>query len=253
MSNKDFLPSNIKYDPNADAFIEANAIILPENDTLDIAGINLLQLVSTLKKYLNKRPSIFLFMRERQNKKIALTNEMIKLVIEQVDQLRTLGKNLTELKADAIFSNELLNMLAHERREEFKMAFVRKIADHELYMHGHKHEMAKKDLEIERAKHEMRMEELRTKADVAIIEAKAKEQNERAFLLGQLFALLEKMPAVLVSHTLTAIFGSNNIDFSNPVFDEQIKNFVTKKYEEEARKMKIENDELQRKHDENKI
>jgi len=229
-----------------------NNIVSQAEDSFDLSAISLGQLVNNLKVSLNKKPSMFIFLRKRENEKIALTNEKIRLVIEQVGLLQSLGRNLLDLQADAIFSSELLHLLVNEKRENFAIALRERVAEHETFIHDKEHERNSKDMDLKEREHKMRMDELRTNAEVAALNARTTEQTERANLFKEVAEIIKNMSPVLQSNTLNSIFGNSPIDFTNPIYDEKIKEIITKKHEEEWRKANIENNERERKHEENK-
>jgi len=212
------------------------------DELFDLSSLTLGGLMKSLKKSLDKKPSMFIFLRRRENDKISLTTEKINLLITQVTAIQSLHKNVLDMQADAIFSGELLNMLVNEKRQAFIMAFNEKVATHETYVHEKKYEIESRNMDLKEREHRMRMEELITMANASAIQAKTNEQAERAKLFKEAIDIIKLMPPILQSSTINSIFGKSTIDPADFSYDEDIREFVKKMKEEEWKKSKNENE-----------
>lgn len=232
--------------------------LFKQSTELDLTAINMGEALKTLSKAIN-RPFPIIF-KSWGNRRMQLDIDRVYLINDLITATHNAGKSFLELQADIIFSDELLNAMVYKKREDFKMVLEKELADHKAYIRHKELEIAEREMSLREREmalnereHAMRMRELEAEANRASKYAHVKEQEERVSLFKETVNLIREMAPVLQAHTITSIFGNANIDFSNPIFDEKIKEFVALKHEEEWRKSKIENDELERKHKENKL
>lgn len=149
-----------------------------ESNTLDLASVNLQQCVVNLKKHLDKKPSMFLFLRRRNNEKIKLETENVNLLIEHIQSLVQLGRNVSNLRAEAILSGEVLRNLIDGKRIEFEHALnvqlennLREINAIHVDVKLNNLEVMNKEIEIELKRAEIRSMDASTTKDMAEAQA----------------------------------------------------------------------------------
>lgn len=219
------------------------------NDSLPVSEVNvsldkvsLEQLLSNLKTNLDKKPSWFIFMRHRENEKIRIESEKVELLYQQMNSLRKTGREFLELKADAIFSSELLRLLVEDRRLEFINQMELKIKQHEGEIH-------KLDIDKRRRENEilvLELERAKLRAEIDLLNAKTDQEKEIANLLKAMVVQVndDMSNAAVVSlfHDLmnrykTVVSNTENRDFE---FDEFLREFRKKMMNENLKQTKAE-------------
>ncbi len=231
--------------------------LFKQSTELDLTSINMGEALKTLSKAIN-RPFPIVF-KSWGNRRMQLDIERVYLINDLITATHNAGKSFLELQADVIFSDELLNAMVYKKREDFKMVLEKELADHKSYIRHKELDIAEREMSykeremsLNEREHALKMRELHVEAEQALMNAKTKEQEERANLLKEAIELIKQMPPVLQVPTITSIFGNASDNFTDSIFDEKIREFIAKKHKEEARTIKIENDELYRKYKENK-
>lgn len=149
-----------------------------EENTVDLATVNLQQCVLNLKKHLDKKPSMFLFLRRRNNEKIKLETEKVHLLIEHIQSLVLLGRNVSDLRAESILSGEVLRNLIEGKRIEFEHALnvqlennLKEINAIHVDIKLDNLEVINKEIEIELKRAEVRSMDASTTKDMAEAQA----------------------------------------------------------------------------------
>jgi hypothetical protein len=200
-------------------------------EVFDLEELNLQQLVKNIKKSVNKRPSMFLFLRNRENKKIRLETEKINILVSNISSLKGLGKEMLDLKADAILTNETLSYLIADKKREFEHEFERKVEEHYTFKHLEKNKRIKSDLENDKVR-----------AEIEEIKARTMEQKERAKYLRRARKSIDTLPAPMRTYLLAQMFGKHPEQDKNFEMEENIANYMRDKYNAEIKTLNAESD-----------
>jgi hypothetical protein len=151
---------------------------LQEANTFDLATLNLQQCVVNLKRHVDTKPSRFLFLRRRNNEKIKLETTKVNLLIEHIQSLIQLGRHVSDLKAEAILSGEVLRNLIDGKRIEFEHSLniqlennLREINAIHVDIKLNNLEVMTKEIEIELKRAEIRAMDASTTKDMAEAQA----------------------------------------------------------------------------------
>lgn len=160
--------------------------VLPKDDVINLQDLNLQQFVKNLKIHVDSRPSWMLWLRKRNNEKIRIENVKIDLLIQNVEKLIRLGREVSNLQAEAILSGEILNYLVLSKQKEFETAIEVQVKKHLEAIHAIDHKIKMQGLEAEeksvtinKIKEEIEMNKMFRE------EVKGLPPKEKAFVLGQ--------------------------------------------------------------------
>lgn len=185
---KDKLTKEINYDPDYRPVPKTKVqTIFDSEDVIDLNSLNLSQLVGNLKEHINKKPSMFLWLRRRNNEKIQLESEKIDLLSDNILRLVNLGREVSNLHAEAVLSAEILENLVSGKRLEFEHNLDIQVKKHLLEVHDLDHKMKLKDLEAKAKEVDIEkiLEEIAT-AKMIREEISNLPPKEKAYVLGKL-------------------------------------------------------------------
>lgn len=137
LSGNDFILNNENY---------------TDNNTFDLAVLSISELTKALSKSINKGFKFFLFTQSRENKKINLKIEHVRILQEALNEAKKLGKEILDLKAEAILSTHTLNILVIEKRLNLKNDIEILIEQHKTRLNEEKNKRIESDLRIESIK-----------------------------------------------------------------------------------------------------
>ena len=259
--NKSEVPDLYKSEPvkNTDKPKSVIDNFIKEDEVIDLSSYSLGNFSNLLQKSLEKRSPIFLWSKERQNKKIQLDNEYQLLILEKIKNHRLVADEYSRLKADEIFTPEFIRNLIANKRMEAEHFFEKAIAEHRVYINTMKvemdlktslvdHDQIEKDRKIAeneriRAGNEsVRADNLIKYAQADKIKAEAesiKSQNElKVMVMGKID--FNNFPPAYISDLLIALAGLNMKSFGDFEMDERLRNMF-----ERMEKSKVEKAEAE--------
>lgn len=222
--------SDVSYDIKA----------MPNIPTFNLSGLNLLELSRELQRSLNSSSSPFIFLRERQNKKLKLQKEKIQTILEIIGELRLTQHQLTQFQAETFLSKELLSAVVDEKREEIiNLAGIKKkefmiahgVLDDKLSQlaHGKK----SRELLLESAE----IQNLKSRAELNLLTAQTEEAKAKAELI--MFVVkeldLKNMPQTLQTYLISSIVNPQGSQYQDFDMQEQLKKFVLKEADAKSR------------------
>jgi len=249
-----FLAKYIYTDENLDKPTQMkNSITKYSNEInteeiFDLDSLNLVQLVQNLKKSIDKKPSRFLFFRRRENTKIALETEKVQLLINNISSLRFLGREMMEMKADAILTTHLLNFLVANKRQEFEQAFELNIEKHYTAIELEKNTRIR-DNQLLTDKY---LEQEKQKAEIEFLNAKTEEQKQNAEFMKIAIDDFKNLPSPYKVYMFSQYINRHKnsaIDNSPQDFDldEFFKEYMKNKYKADLEQVNAETLEIQSK------
>lgn len=159
--------------------IELNDNQYSFDNTFELADMSLLDLSKDIAKSVHKGFKFFLFTQARENKKIALKLEHIKLLQNILQETKALGREIMNLKAEAIINVEILDQIIEGKKIDLK---------HEIKLKLEQYKTQIKEEQIKREKQEIELLDL--KADIALKqamasfkEAESEEQKQNAMFM----------------------------------------------------------------------
>lgn len=150
-----------------------------EESTFDLSELNLSSLVTGLSKSVRKKIKIFHFLQKRENERITLKIEHIKVLQTALQETRSLGKEIMELRADHFLTSEAIQNLIENKRIDFKHQIELKIEEHKTNLAIERNKREKEELEILDKKADLALKH----ANIALINAKTNEQTQMAALM----------------------------------------------------------------------
>lgn len=155
---------------------EDDDIELKFNSTFDLSELNLSNLIKSLTKSVKKGTKLFHFTQQRENDRITLKIEHIRLLQTALQETRKLGKEIMEVRADNFLTPETIRNIIEGKRIDLKYELEIKIEAYKSKIHYEKYKREREELDL-----------LNMKADIALktasadlINAKTKEQIEMA-------------------------------------------------------------------------
>lgn len=88
--------------------------------TFNLSGHNLLEFNRELQRSLDNTSSSFLWIRTRENKKLELQRDKVRIILSTIQDLRLTQQELTNFQAETFLSNELLGQIIAGKREEIR-------------------------------------------------------------------------------------------------------------------------------------
>lgn len=163
----------------------------------DLSTLNLGQLLENINTSIKKKPSMFLFFRNRQNEIITIENNKVQLLKQSILGIRELGREMMELRADAFLTNETMDFLIAGKRLEFEHDLELKVDEHKTKLHESLTRRKRIDLEL-----------AEKDVDILLKKAELDLNNERVILLRRCSACVDRLSATSLRYVL--------LSFSNP-------------------------------------
>lgn len=158
-------------------------------EIFDLSTLNLKQFVTNLKIHIDKKPSSLLCLRKRNNKKIQLETEKIDLLADNVYRLVNLGREVANLQAEAVLSNQTIYALIESKQEEFVNMLEMQVKKHLLEADDVDHTITMKKLEAKAKAVDIEkiLEEIATNRMVREEIGKL-PPKEKAYVLGKMIS-----------------------------------------------------------------
>jgi hypothetical protein len=202
---------------------------MPNIPTFDLSQLNLLQLSDNLKDSLNKKSSMFIFLRNRENKKLQIQKDKIGDLINLIESLRLANQSLLNYQADLFLSKAVLENL-------IKGFHVKAQREAELLAKQHLNELTKVDDEIKgrSVQHEsLEISNLKARAEISQINAKTSAELAKADLMKQAVANIDKFPPSLQTYIYRAVFNPQDKQEDDILLQDEVREYV--KTEREAK------------------
>jgi len=150
-----------------------------EEATFDLSEMNLTNLVKGLSKSIKKKVQLFHFTQKRENERITLKVEHIKILQTALQETRNLGKEIMEIRSDHFLTAETILNLIEGKRIDFKNQIELKIEEHKTKVSVERNKREKEELEILDKKADLALKH----ANIALINARTSEQTQMAELM----------------------------------------------------------------------
>lgn len=143
---------------------------LEDDQVFDLTEFSIQQLLTNLQKGIKEKPSWFIFMRTREHEKIKLNTEQIRLLVDQLGQLRIAHAASMRMKADVILIKETIQHLVDLDRLKFQHAIAEELEGHKTKVHEQKYQRKTKDLVVKKKLAQVKNKEAKTKINESISE-----------------------------------------------------------------------------------
>ena len=172
------ISSLVKYEENISK--QNNNLPIEEEFTIDntfnLSDLNLSELTNGISRSINKGFKLFLFTQERENKKITLKIEHIKLLQSTLMETKKLGKDILDLKAEHLISEETLRYLKIGKKIELRQSIELLIEQHKTRLNEERIKREKQQIELLNLKADLALKE----AQAVLLKSKSDEQKEHA-------------------------------------------------------------------------
>jgi len=208
--------------------------------TFDLSKLNLLQLSQELQKSLDSKSSMFIWRRERQNQKLLLEREKIKIILETIKDLTLTQKELINFQAETFLSNEMLSaIIANNRlviKEQLELKKKEFLLIHKQLDDGIvkiDHEKRAREIDLEARE----LDNLRKRAELNLLNAQTEEAKAKAQLIIYVVneLNLKNMPQTLQTYLISSIVNPQGSQYQDFDMQEQLKKFVIKEADARAR------------------
>jgi hypothetical protein len=217
--------------------------VAPEIPTIDLSSINAAQLRNNLQGLLNDQSltnNTFIFTSKRYNKKLELERDRVDIVLGLVDRAIELNRNIINYNVDIFLTQKRMEQIAFRHAVDMEREARAIIREEELQAKMHLDNLDKvnddyrlRQLTIEEAElknEKLRLENARLKAQTD--EARAKIDFIRE-VLGQVS--VKNMPSTLQAYITATIINPNGTQFNDFDMQEQLKQYVIKEAEYNAK------------------
>jgi hypothetical protein len=192
------------------------------------------------------------------NHRLELDVERVQILKRYIDSIRFTGESLMELQSDAFLSYEKIKALTELKRTDLKrrlqqsrneLDFAKKEYEHKLEIMRLERESVAEDVKMKKARREQienqsAVEKLTAEAQYKLMIARSKTEKQIAAVLAEAVKYYKDLPAVLKSYVAVQLGNEHS---ENPSADmelqEQLKEFIVRKQQAEARKLEYEADE----------
>lgn len=194
--------------------------------SFDMSNDNLAKLYSNLQSTINSKTPLFAFSKKWQNERIRLDNEKQRFILQKITDLKQIGKEFLELKADAIFSEQLLKNLVEERIMLAEQYFERAKAEH-------LRNMTFIDVDTKLINNKLIHDQLDIENKKAIVRKKNAEA-ERVEIMNELLIQLkhkinkENLPPVYHTYLISLFLNSDGSQASELEIKEMMKDLLVK-------------------------
>lgn len=96
-----------------------------DDNVINLDKLSLSELTGQLSDSLYKRQPIFLWSKKRENNKILLDVERQEFLKSRIESLKSLGQEIMDLRADAIVSEKLIELLSLKKNAEAEAELLR--------------------------------------------------------------------------------------------------------------------------------
>lgn len=161
-----------------------------DEEIFNLSELNLVSLTKSLSKSVNKGLKLFHFTQRRENERITLKIEHIRLLQRALQEMKKLGKEIMEIQADNYLTPEIIKGLIDNKRIDIKQAIELKIERHKTNLNSERLKREKEELEILDRKADLALKQ----AKVALLNARTAEQLQMAELMKQAAEDFKSLP-----------------------------------------------------------
>jgi hypothetical protein len=237
--------STPKQPLSTDFVARQNKDDMPNVPTFDLTQLNLLQLSEQLKESLNKKSSWFIFLRNRENKKLQIQRDKIGNLVNLIESLRTSNQSLINYQAELFLSKAVLENLINGFHVKAQMEAELLAKKHLNELHALDHQIKLQNEELESKK----IENLKQMAEVRHMEAKTSAELAKADLMKRAVANIDKFPPSLQTYIYRAVFNPGDKQEDDILLQDEVRDYLKVEKEataelkrQEARKMKSQAD-----------
>ncbi|MFA5011164.1 MAG: hypothetical protein WC644_04345 [Ignavibacteria bacterium] len=261
--NESFLP-NPKNFNKQNKGRSAMSVLNKDNQIIeyDLSQLTMKSLVKKMAYEMTKPGPVFF--KGWGNHRLEFDVERVKIIGRYITSLRDTGNELMQLHADSILSFETIEKLTLIKRNDLQKQLEQSKVDLNFVKFEYQHRIKIMSLEEERLEEDILMQralrekvetenlvlKLKSEAEYQLMIAKGLKETQVALILAEAVKYFNELPAVLKSY-VTVQLGNENAE--NPDKDmelqEQVKEFVIRKQNAEARKIEYEADENEAKKD----
>lgn len=192
--------------------------VIMNSSNFDLHNMRLGNLYEHLTKSLNKRVPRTIFFKNRDNEIIHLDIERQRVLREQISILREVSEEWKQLRADDIFTNEYISVLADDKLNNAKA---------ELQLNVKKYKTAMEALDIvtriaraeaQSIETENNIAELRAKADANFINAKTSTQQAKAEVIRDILnkdGVLAEMSSNTKAYVISSVLNPEGAQFED--------------------------------------
>ena len=215
----------------------------PEIPKFNLANLNLLDLSRELQSTLNSGTPFFLSL---GNRKLRLEAERQEWMIRHIENLGVASEALARTQAKLFFSQQLMENLIRDFKAKAEREWELAERTHFATLHGIENAIIKDDLDIEFRKETLKdmksvrfLNELRTQAEVNLINAKTNEAQTRVNLMQNVVNSidLDSLPDYLKTFIIASVFNPNQQMTNEMELMDDLKEFAVRKADAETRKM----------------
>lgn len=260
--NETFLPNpkNIKkLDKGKHTMLENKDNQITE---FDLSKLTMEALVKKMAYEMTKPGPVFF--KGWGNRRLELDVDRVKIIGRYIQSIKDTGEELMDLQSDAFLSYEKIEMLTKTKRFELQKKLLLAEKDLDFATIEYDNRIEKMRLERESLEEDVKMKKvlrekietenlvlrIRAESEYKLMKAKSLKEKQVALILAESVKYFSELPAVLKSW-VTVQLGNENAE--NPDNDmelqEQVKEFVIRKQNAEARKIEYEADENEFKKD----
>jgi hypothetical protein len=261
--NESFLPNPKKFNRK-----KGNTLMTlnnQENDEVVEFDLSKLTMTALTKKmaYEMTKPGP-VFFKGWGNRRLELDVQRVQIIQRYIESIRRTGDSLMELQADSFLSYEKIKLLTEEKRYQLEKRVVQSKIELDFAKEEYSHKIKMMKIERERAKEEVLMQkELRKKiktdnlisrmkaeADYKLMLAKGLKERQIALIMAEAVKYYNELPNILKTF-VTVQLGNEHAEIpaADMELQEQIKKFIIRKQEAEAKNLEYEVEENEAKKD----
>ena len=202
--------------------------------TFDLMRLNMLELSRQLEATLNKKPSFFIFLRERHNQKLRIEGEKISLILGLINGLRLTQQELTQYQADTFLSQTTLEYVINNRLDDAKREMEMKAKIHDDEKSKIDDAKAARQIQLEAAK----IANLKAQAEVNLMHAQTQSEKAKADLIKFVVENidLKNMPPILQTFVIQSIINPHgNGSVGDLELQTELREFVKREADAKAR------------------
>lgn len=202
--------------------------------TFDLMRLNMLELSRQLEATLNKKPSFFIFLRERHNEKLRIEREKITIILDLIRGLRLTQQELSEYQADIFLSPTTLEAIISNRLADAKRDMEMKATIHDDELSKIKDSNRARKIQLEAAE----IANLRARAEINHMHAQTQAEQAKADLIKYVVENidLKNMPQILQTFVIQSIINpGGSSSFGDLELQTELREFVKKEADAKAR------------------
>jgi len=261
--NESFLPNPKKIKTK-----EGNSVMTlnnQENDKVvefDLSKLTMSALTKKMAFEMTKPGPVFF--KGWSNRRLELDVRRVQIMQSYIESIRSTGDSLMELQADAFLSYEKIEALTKEKRYQLEkrvvdskneLDFAQEEYTHKIKMMKLERENAEEDILMKRAlrekvQNETLISKMMAEAEYKLMMAKGLKERQIALIMAEAVKYFNELPNIVKSFVAVQL---GNEHAESPEADlelqEQVKKFIIRKQEAEAKNLEYEVEENEAKKD----